>query len=250
MTKQGMFSTLNPKSLIFIDIETVMSEEKFSDLSTRFQDLWIAKCERVGLKLDTELLPEDAHQKLWENNAALYPEFLKIVCVSIGYYEPNGKFKTQTYINGGEKGILLSVYEKLSELSGNKLIAHKGNNFDYPVLIKRYIINKLQIPQKLWNFDKKPWEVGLLDTAQIWKFNGGGSNNAASLDLLAGSFGLPSPKQDVKGSDVYKYYYNVGGIYGENGIEKIGKYCANDVITLSNIVNSIIGIDEITPLVE
>ena len=68
------------------------------------------------------------------------------------------------------------------------------------------IINGLIIPEILDNSGKKPWEVKLLDTMDLWKF--GDYKNYTSLELLTSVLGIPTPKDDIDGSMVAGVYYN------------------------------------------
>ena len=49
---------------------------------------------------------------------------------------------------------------------------------------------------------KKPWEIKHLDTMELWKF--GDFKNYTSLDLLTYIFKIPTPKDDMDGSQVAK----------------------------------------------
>jgi DNA polymerase elongation subunit (family B) len=255
--KQGMFASLNPSALLFIDVETVPMVRNFKDLPERMQSLWIQKCYRIGILTEAnvnameESLEAKSKEKMlqaaWEGNAALYPEFLKIACVVIGYYmddkhvtqnTSSTTFNTETFVDEDEKQLLSALRNALDaqQFLSKKLIAHNGRNFDYPVLTKRFLINKVALPNKLWSFGKKPWEIDSYDTAEIWKFGGFGTNHSASLDLISGVFDLPSPKETMKGADVWKYYYD-----DSDWRTKVAKYCTDDVISLAQIVQAFTG---------
>jgi predicted PolB exonuclease-like 3'-5' exonuclease len=90
------------------------------------------------------------------------------------------------------------------------------------------IINKITLPEKLNIFGKKPWEVAHLDTLELWKF--GDYKHYTSLKLLANILGIPSPKQDIDGSDVARVYYE------EKDLEKIVKYCERDTIAVAQLL--------------
>lgn len=62
----------------------------------------------------------------------------------------------------------------------------------------------------------------------LWKF--GDFKAYTSLNLIAACLGIPTPKDDIDGSQVYHVYYN------ENDIERIKIYCQKDVITLSRLL--------------
>jgi hypothetical protein len=89
------------------------------------------------------------------------------------------------------------------------------------------IINGISLPYKLNLFGKKPWEVPHLDTLELWKF--GDYKNYTSLKLLTNVLGIPSPKDDIDGSDVYRVFYE------ENDLSKILEYCEKDTIAVAQI---------------
>jgi 3'-5' exonuclease len=107
------------------------------------------------------------------------------------------------------------------------LCAHNGKEFDYPFLCRRMIINGIPLPNNLKLQGKKPWEVKHLDTMEMWRF--GDIKNFTSLNLLAHILDIPSPKDDMDGSQVSKVYYE------EKNLEKIKSYCVKDVVTLARV---------------
>ena len=90
------------------------------------------------------------------------------------------------------------------------------------------IINSIDIPFKLNLFGKKPWEVAHLDTLELWKF--GDYKTFTSLKLMAHVLGIPSPKDDIDGSEVRNVYYE------EKDIDRIVTYCEKDTITVAQII--------------
>ena len=89
------------------------------------------------------------------------------------------------------------------------------------------LINGISVPEMLDLSGKKPWEVNHFDTMELWKF--GDYKNYTSLELLATVFGIPSPKDDIRGSDIAKVYWT------EQDIERIVTYCQKDVLTIVNL---------------
>jgi len=89
------------------------------------------------------------------------------------------------------------------------------------------IINGIALPDKLNLFGKKPWEVPHLDTLELWKF--GDYKHFTSLKLLTKVLGVPSPKDDIDGSEVAKVFYV------ENDIDRIITYCEKDVIAVAQV---------------
>ena len=107
------------------------------------------------------------------------------------------------------------------------LCAHNGKEFDFPYICRRLIINNIPIPAVLNMSGKKPWEVQHLDTLELWKF--GDYKSFTSLNLLAHTLGIQTPKDDIDGSMVWKVYWE------EKNIERIVTYCLKDVITVAQI---------------
>ena len=67
-----------------------------------------------------------------------------------------------------------------------------------------------------------------MDTLQLWKF--GDFKNYTSLDVLTYTLGIPSPKDDIDGSQV-------GGIYHiEKDVDRIATYCEKDVVAVTQLL--------------
>ena len=63
---------------------------------------------------------------------------------------------------------------------------------------------------------------------ELWKF--GDYKSYTSLNLLAAVFNIPTPKDDIDGSQVYSVYYE------EKNLERIVKYCQKDVLTVAQLL--------------
>ena len=219
-----MISNLNLENILFLDIETVPETENFSDLDTTKQELWDAKS-RYQRK-------EEFSAEEFYDRAGIWAEFGKIICISVGYFNIEGDVRTfrVTSFYGDEITILKDFKNLLiSHFSGNKhlLCAHNGKEFDFPYIARRMIIHNIELPYKLNLFGKKPWEVPHLDTLELWKF--GDYKTYTSLKLLTNVLGIPSPKDDIDGSEVYRVYYK------EKEIDRIVVYCEKDTIAVAQI---------------
>ena len=126
---------------------------------------------------------------------------------------------------------MLKDFKNLLETHFNKtqhvLCAHNGKEFDFPYIARRMIINRIDIPFKLDLFGKKPWEVPHLDTLELWKF--GDYKHFTSLKLMTHILGIPSPKDDIDGSEVRKVYYE------EKDIDRIIRYCEKDTVAVAQV---------------
>ncbi|MGJ8548510.1 3'-5' exonuclease [Winogradskyella wichelsiae] len=219
-----MINKLNLENILFLDIETVPETENFSDLDSTKQDLWDAKS-RYQRK--EEFTAEEFYDR-----AGIWAEFGKIVCISVGYFITDEKFRSfrVTSFYGDEIKILTDFKALLiTHFNSNKhlLCAHNGKEFDFPYIARRMIIHGIELPDKLNLFGKKPWEVPHLDTLELWKF--GDYKTYTSLKLLTNVLGIPSPKDDIDGSEVYQVYYKT------KEINRIVIYCEKDTIAVAQI---------------
>ena len=200
-----MFETISAEDILFIDIETVPQHPDFSELPEHFQHLWDKKSSYFR---NEDQLAADVYER-----AGIYAEFGKIICISAGaIIQKNGErfYKVKSYHDTDEKKLLSefnNMIEKFTSNPGKKLCAHNGQEFDYPYISRRTLINGLKIPRILDISGAKPWEIKdrLLDTLQLWKF--GDYKNYTSLDLLCAVFKIPTPKDDIDGSQVAQVYY-------------------------------------------
>jgi hypothetical protein len=185
----------------------------------KVEDVLFLDIETVPGSLSYEML-DPAFQLLWEKKskqfrspeqgasdvyerAGIYSEFGKIICISVG------------------------LIKEMNPCS-----------FRYPYIARRMIINGLVIPEILDNAGKKPWDVKLLDTMELWKF--GDYKNYTSLDLLTSVLGIPSPKDDIDGSMVAGVYYV------ENDLERIVRYCEKDVLAIGQVLLRFMNLPEIS----
>ena len=216
-----MLQNINYNKILFFDIETVPLTYEFKDLEEKAQGLWDRKTR--FLQERDNLSPDELYEK-----AGIYAEFGKVVCISMGFVlqkEGETQIRVKSIANENEK-ILLQEYIDLLNSYYNSpdflFCAHNGKEFDIPFLCRRILINGLKLPFMLNVAGKKPWEIKHLDTMELWKF--GDFKNYTSLDLLTYIFNIPTPKDDMDGSQVAKVFYE------EKNLDRIIHYCEKDVI--------------------
>ncbi|MDR3714428.1 MAG: 3'-5' exonuclease [Puia sp.] len=213
-------------SILFLDIETVSQYAAFEELPDAGKELWRHKADLLIKDKDTTR-PEGIYDR-----AAIYAEFGKIVCISCGYIQgmgPDKKISLKSFYGDDERTILLQFCEMLEKWTvGNRcLCAHNGKEFDFPYLCRRMIIQGIEIPGLLRIAGKKPWDIPHIDTLEYWKF--GDYRSYTSLSLLAYVLGIPTPKDDIDGSQVGKVYWL------EHDLQRIATYCQKDVITVAQV---------------
>lgn len=212
--------------ILFLDIETIPQHQAYNSAPDDYQKLW---AEKARLLVRAE---DDTAESLFDR-AGIYAEFGQIICISAGFINHRGsmrELRVKSFYGDDEKILLKEFAEMLNKHFGqsdNLLCAHNGKEFDYPYIARRMLINGIHIPNILNIAGKKPWEVQHLDTMQMWKF--GDYKSYTSLKLLAHVFGLPTPKDDIDGSQVSSVYWQ------EQNLERIVKYCEKDVVTLVQV---------------
>jgi 3'-5' exonuclease len=214
-------------AILFLDIETVPQQPAYEALPDDWKQLWTKKAD-ILLRNNDGDTPQSIYSR-----AGIYAEFGKIICISCGVLQGSGDDKRITLksFSGNEEQRLLQSFadmlEKWAPDSSRFLCAHNGKEFDFPFLCRRMIINNVSIPFILQLWGKKPWEVSHLDTMELWKF--GDYKSFTSLNLLAHTLGIPTPKDDIDGSMVNEVYYK------EQNLPRIVTYCQKDVITVAQI---------------
>ncbi len=220
-----MLKKIKLENVLFLDIETVPLFSDFDQLNETEKVLWEQKTNYQR--------KEEFTSKEFYDRAGIWAEFGKIICISVGYFVFKGNLRNfrVTTFHGDEINIL-NDFKTLLETHFNKpqhlLCAHNGKEFDFPFIARRMIINSIDIPFKLNLFGKKPWEVPHLDTLELWKF--GDYKTFTSLKLMTHVLGIPSPKDDIDGSEVCHVYYN------ENDIDRIIRYCEKDTVAVAQII--------------
>lgn len=213
------------KDILFLDIETVRAVKDYSNLNERLKTQWARKAsffKREENQTDADL---------FQDKAGIYAEFGKIIVIGIGKYtEQNGVLgiRTRYFADDDEKKVLTEFSEALEKMGPTvKLCAHNGKEFDFPYICRRSLVNGLPIPSVLNVSGKKPWEVGHLDTMEMWKF--GDFKHYTSLDLLAAIFDIPTSKSSMDGSMVSEVYHN------QSDLKKIAEYCVGDVVAVAQL---------------
>ena len=229
-------STQIPLSkILFLDIETVPEHETFEELSDVMQELFEKKT-RFQRNDEVDVA------EFYQDRAGVLSEFSKVVCISAGFIvtdkDGNHTFRVKSFYGDDEKKVLEDFRELLNGSFNSYdtyLCAHNGKEFDYPFMARRMIINRITLPEALDIAGKKPWEVRHLDTMELWKF--GDYKHYTSIKLLTAVLDIPSPKDDIDGSEVAGVYYKT------KDIERIAIYCEKDTFTVAQIYLRLKGMD-------
>lgn len=225
-----MYTQDELSKIVFFDLETAAGFESLDHLAEsnpRMAKMWSTRCEYLRSRFEEN--SDKTDEKLYLENAALQPEFNRIVCASFGRIvytgsTPNMVIKSIT--SDDEIEILEGISKVFTKFNKLKFCGHNVKKFDVPVMCKRLLINGIQLPPYLNIHNMKPWEMPFIDTQEMWSF-GAWKEGFASLDLLTASLGIDSPKDDIKGEEVNGVYWN------DKDLNRIAEYCEKDVFSLA-----------------
>jgi predicted PolB exonuclease-like 3'-5' exonuclease len=224
--------------ILFLDIETVPQFPAFAEVTEEWKELWGRKAGTL-----TRDKPDETPASVY-GRAGIYAEFGKIICISCGILSSGGlrKLSLKSFYGDEEKLLLQEFADMLDRWSveyDKALCAHNGKEFDFPYLCRRMIVHGIRVPSLLNLSGKKPWEIPHLDTMELWKF--GEYKNFTSLNLLAHTLGIPTPKDDIDGSRVAAVYWE------QHDLLRIVKYCQKDVITVVQVYLRLNGEPQVKP---
>ncbi len=223
-----MLENLSIEEVLFVDIETVPLAPEYGELTEKWRQLW-------AHKMQFSINNGEPVEELY-GRAGIYAEFGRIICISAGYVtQKQGElfFRVKSFYDDDEKKLISNFFnalQKFARTGKRRLCAHNGQEFDFPYIARRALIHNLRLPKILDIAGSKPWEIKdqLIDTLQLWKF--GDYKHYTSLSLLCELFNIPTPKDDIDGSQVSKIYWK------ENDLDRIVRYCEKDTLAVANLL--------------
>jgi len=229
-----MLTPYQLNNLLVFDLETAPIYSSYEEMEQNEPQLaqhWEKRCDFYWRKYDDS--ENKSKQQLFDERAALEPEFLRIVAGSFATITKDDTLNEYSYklvnIYGTDERAILSHCVKIinyvdKSFSKPLLFGHNISEFDIPVLGRRIIINNVvsELPNMLKLANKKPWEVQMMELNGIWSF-ASFKNKFTSLDLICYVLGVESPKQETEAKQVSEIYYN------DNDTYRIAKYCGEDV---------------------
>lgn len=233
------------RGTLIYDIETVPLTETFEELEELNGPLafsWFNEAEKIR-EYRKSLSPDKyTDQELYEEYGGLYPEFGKVIAISSGVFDEHDeglKLFVRNLVSEDEEK-LLEAFNKFLHLVGTKkrgfvLGGYNIKVFDNPFLIKRYAINSLEIPEKLFCIGKKPWEINDVDIAELWKI--GSYDKFVKMDVITSALGVKNAKETMDGSQVKGLFYSDD----ENRLDSIGEYCQGDVEAVAEVFLKLCG---------
>ena len=221
------------QKIMFLDIETVPHTSNYNDVLPELIHIWEDKFSLIQKRMPEKYNVETTAEEAFHSSAGIYAEFGKIVCISVGFIHHQDNvmsFRTKSFAGDDEKKLLADFTALILKFCTSKehtLCGHNIKEFDIPFICRRLLINGLPLPPIFHIAGKKPWEINFIDTLELWRF--GDYKNYTSLKLLAAVFGIPTPKDDIDGSQVADVYYK------EKDVDRIALYCQKDVLATAQV---------------
>lgn len=231
-----MYRVSEYKDFLFLDIECASEYRNLDELqkyNPHKAELWSHKAD--NLRKYEDGMSSLSDEELYEKTASWFPEFGKVIVVSIGQVKFNEiempqMAKIRSFYGDDEKELLTELMGTFNAIFSKnpavKFVGHNIKQFDMPWLIRKALMHRIKVHPNLHLHKLKPWENCLVDTYEIWKF---GARSSGSLDLLCMSLGVPSPKTDMKAEQTSEFYW-------AGDLEKIKTYCEGDVRATMNVM--------------
>ena len=222
-------------NLLFLDIETASAAATFADLSDDFKALWKKKAAQIS-RTPADELDDEQLAELYTGRAAIFSEFGQIICISVGaMYRDKDKqlaLRLKSFAGTDEKKLLEDFAQMVNQYYNDPrrqgFCGHNIKEFDMPYICRRMLVHQIPLPNSMQVAGKKPWELNhFVDTLELWKF--GDRKNYTSLAVLTTLLGIPSPKDDIDGSQVGRVFWE------ENDVERIATYCEKDVLATTQL---------------
>jgi DNA polymerase elongation subunit (family B) len=225
------------ENLLFIDVETARGVETYAELPEGLKYHWGRRTRKLEDPKDVSFANEE-ERNAWhyEDRAGIFAEFNRVVCISVGYLrwqETHFILRVKSFYGADEAQLLRDFAQVLEKTPDRRLCGHNIKEFDYPVLGRRFLVNRIPLPTLLQGQNRKPWEMPTLDTMDLWKFGDG--KNYTALDLLCQLLEVPTPKGDMDGSQVSEVFWK------DRNYTRIAVYCEADVAATAGVLLRLVG---------
>jgi len=187
---------------------------------------------KINDERGANLFEKKFHKMNWENKydsvdyayldqAGIITTYGKIVCISFGYINNEGKNIINSLYGDDEKDIVFKFNELLKkvELKNFNLCGFRIIYYDIIFILHKLHKYNIDPANILYSYDKKPWESRFVDMSDDFK---GKFAWAFSFDEMLYELGIESPKDNMDGSEVHSKYH-------DGKIEDIKIYCEKDV---------------------
>ena len=249
----------NPQGIydiFFFNIKSVLLYPTLEELLENNKSLY-ERWNNLALNKYKDLYSEPTKATtVYEQNAVYYPEFTRIVAITYArVYIEEGTVKRhmKKIVNEDEFIVLATFMGELFQISRDgaqsspqffpTLCGHNIISHDIPLLIKKFIYyrdrfetNK-NIPLILKrSLGIKPWESGVVDTVNVWKFNG---YDKIPLMLISDYLGLKKTVDLLPLDKVSQTYWEMVKDDTEKALEFVSLQSATQTNLVIQLINTL-----------
>jgi predicted PolB exonuclease-like 3'-5' exonuclease len=200
---------------LYLDIETIPAGGNNLSKLKELYESKKKKYEDIGLKFSKKFT-EFVSQTNFSGS------FGRILCIAYAINDDEVEILT-----GSEEKILENFWHIAKD--ADLFIGHNVMDFDLRIIYQRSMVYCVK-PSRDLSFARYR-NNPIFDTLREWQ-KWGGNGGYDSLDALAKAFDMPSSKDGIDGSLVYKFYQ-------ENKLDEIYKYCKADVVLTRKVYKRI-----------
>jgi len=255
MGAQLFDDVFNPErihEMLFFNIKSVLIYPTLEKLEAENKPLFDNWSYLANSEYISKYSQSISQQTVYEENAINYSEFSKVIAITYAtIYMENGirKRYMKNIVNNDEFIVLATFMDELYQLSTNA-IQSTPNYFpilcgydiimnDIPFLIKKYIFYRNKFDKKIPLILKrtlsiKPWESGVIDVVNVWKFNG---YEKMPLMLIANYLDLKKTIDLLPLSEVSKEYWKLLNSDTEKALGFVSLQSATQTNMILQIMN-------------
>jgi hypothetical protein len=263
---EEVFNGASIYDMLFFNIKAVLEHPTLDDLKANNPVLYERWKYLYETKYNTGTVLDKTPQFVYEEKAIYYPEFCRIVAITYAsiYFKDTLKRFFKKISNEDEYIVLATFMDVLYQLSSEgvqsnppyfpNLCGHNIINYDIPLLIKRFLKYKERFREKLKSSDEngkptkllpfnlknclaaKPWESKVIDTVNVWKFNG---NDYTPLMLIADYLGLKKTVDLDALPDVSRNYWKTVKEKPEEALEYVSLQSATQTNLVIQLINEL-----------
>ncbi|GAB4337558.1 MAG: 3'-5' exonuclease [Calditrichia bacterium] len=157
--------------------------------------------------------------------ASIHGDFGRIICISLGFVHNDNVIRLKS-LYGDDEADLLTQFNDIVARHRGIYIHYNGLNFDIPFILQRMAHHGITPANRRFSDLRRYSSDPHMDI--MMQYYNWDMQKVLPLGILAELHGLPSPKEDLSGSEVLNAYQN-----GE--WERIVRYCEFDTATTLNL---------------
>lgn len=252
-----VFNPERVHEMLFFNVKPVLIYPTLEKLETENKPMYDRWLYLAKTKYKDKYPDDTIAETIYRQNAVYFPEFSKAVAITYGtIYMENGirKRYMKKIVNADEFIVLETFMDELYQLSSNGiqstpqyfpiLCGHNILSHDIPFLVKKHIFYRDKFDKKLPLILKrslgiKPWESGVIDVVNVWKFNG---FDNMPLMLIGDYLGLKKTVDLLSLGEVSKQYWELANTDIEKALDFVSLQSAtqtNMVIQLMNTLSQL-----------